>query len=604
MRNRNIKFNLTVCVFLFSLFIVSCTDYLDKSPQADINQIDAFKDFKSFQGFVEEMYSAIPDPHITNNGTDVSNYADEMLCSLTGYTGYYFDNGNYWGWQTAIRSFLTDRYGIQTGENAKEKGLWSNAWYCIRKANLGLENMNLLVNATQEQKDVIKGQLLFFRGYYYFELMKWWGGLPYLDHTLSATDNMNLGRLNYRETALKAAQDLGDAAALLPVSWDKATVGQATLGNNKRRVSKATALAFMGKDLLYAASPCMNLESTGNANFDQDLCKQAASAFAQVITLCEGPNPPYSLQTWETYSDMFYLNDPTKKLPGGVEVMWQPGMTDIYRSAFSCVWSVGKLIYVSHNFSPTANYIKNYGMANGLPIDDPESGYNPNEPWVGRDPRFYQTIVIDGEQVAISTSAGADQFIQLYTGGRHRGGNDGSVTGYLTKKYWGIKDNNFDGVTGYNYQTLPSLLRLSDVYLMYAEAVLQGYGTPQSSVSGSQTAEEAVNKIRNRAGVPNVDAKFTADKQKFMSQIILERAVELAYEGFRWNDLQRWMISGETKYKEKTILNFDRDPLTKKPVNIKEVLLVTRVFEKKHYWLPLPIDQVTLNGNFKQNPGW
>jgi len=602
----NMKSYFLIPILIVGLISTSCTDYLDKAPEAGISASDAFKNFNSFQGFVEEMYSAIPNPHLTENGTDINNWADDMLCSVTGFTGYHFDNGNYWGWQTGNRSFLTDKYGIQTSETNKNKGLWPNAWYCIRKANVGLENLSLFENGTQEEKDIIKGQLLFYRGYYYFELMKWWGGLPYLEGSLLPTEDMAMSRLNYRETALKAAKDLQEAANLLPIKWDETTVGKKTLGNNRQRVSKATALAFLGKNLLYAASPCMNLESTGSANYDTELCKQAAATFAQVINMCDStknPTPPYSLQSWATYTDMFYLNAPARKLPGGVEVMWQPPMADVARSRWGNVWSVGKLIYTVQQYGPTANYVKNFGMANGLPIDDADAGYNPNDPWVGRDPRFYKVIVTDGEQIATSTSAGVDRFIQLYTGGRHRGGADGNVTGYLTKKYWGLTINNFDGVSG-NYQVLPPFMRLSDVYLMYSEAVLQGYGTPQSRYPDCITAEEAINKIRKRAGVPNIAAKFTSDKQKFMNQIILERAVELAFEGFRWNDLQRWMLSGETKYKEKTILNFSRNTTTGKPINIKEDLLVTRVFEKKHYWLPLPVNQVTLNAQFKQNPGW
>jgi hypothetical protein len=88
-----------------------------------------------------------------------------------------------------------------------------------------------------------------------------------------------------------------------------------------------------------------------------------------------------------------------------------------------------------------------------------------------------------------------------------------------------------------------------------------------------------------------------------MEEIIRERAVELSFERQRWYDLRRWMISGQSKYKVKTALDFDR-AANGKPINMVEKVLVTRVFEEKHYWLPLPVNQVTLYPEFKQNPGW
>jgi hypothetical protein len=178
------------------------------------------------------------------------------------------------------------------------------------------------------------------------------------------------------------------------------------------------------------------------------------------------------------------------------------------------------------------------------------------------------------------------------------------VIGYLSKKYWGIGINKFDmNIGDLTYQTLPPIMRLSDVYLMYAESVLQGYGTAQSRATGCITAEEAVNRVRTRATVPNVDAKFTATKDAFMGEILRERAVELCYEGIRWYDLRRLLLATQIKYREKTEQMFDR-AANGKPINMSERILCTMVFEEKHYWLPLPVNQVTLYPEFNQNPGW
>jgi hypothetical protein len=133
---------------------------------------------------------------------------------------------------------------------------------------------------------------------------------------------------------------------------------------------------------------------------------------------------------------------------------------------------------------------------------------------------------------------------------------------------------------------------------MYAEAVNEAYG-PSGSAPGGPAALEAVNMIRQRAGVPPVDARFLVSKESFREIIRQERAVELAFEGHRWYDLRRWYVSHLPQYREKYELQFDKDH-----TYFKKVLFHTTVFEMKHYWLPFTNDQVTLYPEFKQNPGW
>ena len=112
-------------------------------------------------------------------------------------------------------------------------------------------------------------------------------------HTLirycQVTAKLELPRLSYRETSLRAAKDLEDAAALLPDNWDNVPVGQLTLGLNRQRVTSAVALGFKGKTLLYAASPMMNQEATGSNTYDQELCKQAADAFTRLLKMSSEP---------------------------------------------------------------------------------------------------------------------------------------------------------------------------------------------------------------------------------------------------------------------------------------------------------------------------
>ena len=606
-------FNITKLSYIF-LFIgiillaTGCEEYLDKAPEADLSEEDVFKDFISFQGFTEELYGCIVDRSKVSQRTDF-NLGDDQLPNLQIHLGIYMDAGNYWIAMTNQnqsyfwKSDWDTKFNIWTSGN-NLKAIWPLSWYGIRKANVGLANFDYLVDATQEEKNLIKGQLLFFRGYLYFELMSNWGGLPYIDWVLGPDDDMRIPRLTYQETALKAAEDLQAAADLLPVHWDMAEAGQRTLGDNDQRITKAAALAYKGKCLLYAASPLMNRESTGNANYDTELCEEAATAFAEVIKLSDQYGMHY-LEPWENYDDLFYIVSAARILPGGHEVLFNSPMYNYGQSRWAIPpYVLSELGGGGDFFSPTENYVKNFGMANGLPLTDPESGYDPNDPWTGRDPRFYKTIVIDGEQIAVSPSAGVDRFAQFYTGGRHHADNNGTLTGYGIKKYRDITCNKFDnGWGGNKLQFIPPLMRMADVYLMYAESVLQGYGSATSGTSGNITAEQAVNRVRNRAQVPDVDPKYTVNKQLFMDMIMKERAVELAYEGHRWYDLRRWLLATDIKYREKTGLSFDRGE-DGKPINIQERVVLTKVFDEKHYWMPLPVDDVNLYPEFGQNPGW
>jgi hypothetical protein len=606
----NIKTAVVFTAFAGGLLLGGCNEYLDQAPEASVKEEDAFKDFTSFQGFVEGCQNQVVDVVRTVDFSDY-NLADETRRAVTFVMGQTFDSGDYWSWQTGYGSYFgrTSAYNytnMQDPLNPKTRSTWYGGWFGIRRANLGLANLDKLVNATQEEKDLIKGQLLFFRAYFYFTMMRDWGGLPYLDKVLEPTEEMKYPRLNYLQTATKADADFAEAAKLLPLNWDKIASGQKTLGNNRQRINKIMALAFQAKNMLYAASPLMNKESTGNAAYNVELCKKAADLFAQVINTCDQTGI-YALQPWATYSDIFYRVSPSLDNPGGTEVIFN---APYYGGGWgnsgnlSNDWGLPNCGFVAQFNCVCANYVKNWGMKNGLPISDPASGFNPADPWSNRDPRFYSTIVVDGDKICNATSAGADQFFQSYNGARHRNSTQ-NITGFLSKKYWGLTCNKFDNGWGNTqYHFLCPILRLADVYLLYAEAVLQGYGTPQNSVPGCINAVGAVNKIRARATVPDIDPKYTASKDVFMEQIVQERAVELSFEAHRWNDLRRWLKNGDPRYLDKTELLFDRDPVTKKPINIQERLMIQRVVSDKHNWLPFPVNTVTLYKEFKQNPGW
>ena len=143
-------------------------------------------------------------------------------------------------------------------------------------------------------------------------------------------------------------------------------------------------------------------------------------------------------------------------------------------------------------------------------------------------------------------------------------------------------------------------MRLTDVYLMYAEALHASKGASIAPNSYNLTAEAAINLLRNRAGIPNVNSNIVSNNEDFMDELRRERAVELSYEAHRWVDIRRWGVAHLDKYKIKTALDFDQSYTF-----FRESTLTTRVCEyPKHYWLPFEANQTQFYEGFPQNPGW
>ncbi|MDT3387025.1 MAG: RagB/SusD family nutrient uptake outer membrane protein, partial [Bacteroidota bacterium] len=268
------------------------------------------------------------------------------------------------------------------------------------------------------------------------------------------------------------------------------------------------------------------------------------------------------------------------------------------------------------------NYVNYYGMANGLPLDDPESGFDPEHPFKDRDPRFYHDIVFDGFKYVNTTIPASDkllsnqQYCGLYTGGQTRDLANASRTGYYTQKLVPHTANKYDGVynwSGSLHVYLP-YMRLADIYLMYAEACAAFGGATAKASNFSKTAEGAINTLRDRVKVKHVAAKFVADDHLFMDEVRRERAVELAFEGFRFNDLQRWLLLTVYPYNIKTSQEFNRveddsyfsknNPANARVSNWHENVILERNYGTKHYFFPFQDKDVYLYKEFKQNPGW
>jgi hypothetical protein len=256
----------------------------------------------------------------------------------------------------------------------------------------------------------------------------------------------------------------------------------------------------------------------------------------------------------------------------------------------------------------------------------PLSGGDPEHPYKNRDPRFYHDIVFDGFHYVLNTEIlTAEQkkheYCTLYSDGAMRFVDKGSSTGYFIQKLvphqCNIGDKWYD--YGYALQTYLPYMRLADIYLMFAEAMaafshdVKDLKTT-TTYCPSLSAVGAINALRDRVGMEGVQDDFLDTREHFIDEVRRERTVELSFEGFRWCDLQRWLLLTETPYTEKYSHEFERmqkadwfkknDPKDAQVANFRHKPLIKRPLEAKHYWFPFPEKDVYLYEGFKQNPGW
>ncbi|MGJ1211109.1 RagB/SusD family nutrient uptake outer membrane protein [Sphingobacterium multivorum] len=613
--------------------LLSCNKYLDKEEQSNVSSKEAFKNFINFQGYTEELYNCVV--NFSNNyWTNSWNWGEDEITSTANNFHYVnkIDQGNFWGWQREFDGWgagWMDQGDFTTRNddvfaNRAFRDLWSASWFGLRKISLGLENIDKLTEATQEERNLIKGQLLFFRGWFHHRLMEYFGGMPYINYVLPSDEKLRLPRLSYQACADLAAADFREAANLLPIDWDNTTAGKRTLGKNQLRINKIMALAYLGKNYLWAGSPLMNFQSTGSKTYQADYCKKAAQAFGELLSLVESGQTNYALVPLANIHLNFYTTGQNWAMPGSTEAIFRGPYIDAWVSN----WGTSKQYIPLEvgdgdlKFNPTANYVDYYGMKSGLPIkditqSDAESGYNAEYPWKDRDPRFYKDIIFDGTKVVqgnMSASEEKNRYANLFTGGSYRDTRTGSQTGYVLRKFIPLTSNKYDQAYSYgtNLHIYVPYMRLADVYLMYAESALMASNSATGKADNyGKTAVDAINIVRDRAGVGHVDSKFLNSAAALLPELRRERAVELAFEGHRFNDLRRWLLLTEAPYTLKKAVSFDRagifnnqDPSQNRVVNIQENVILERKFTSKHYWLPLKVRDVNMYPEFYQNPGW
>lgn len=637
-----IKNKITLVLF-FSIFTFSsCEKYLDIVPDGTQELGLLFNRKETAYNALANCYSYLPQ----NDGT----YASYALLSdeLTTPVPKEPDAIRVMKGQQTVSNPLM---GYWSGFGATGRGQGS-LWEGIRSCNILIENIDLVVDMNQSEKNQWKAEVSFLKAYYHFLLLSNYGPIPIIDTNLpiSASDEeVRVERQTVDECFSYVVNTIDEAITNLP----ERVVGNNDLG----RIDKVIARAIKARVLLYSASPLFNgnsefysdfLNKDGehffNQNFDESKWQIAAEAAKEAIdaAIAQGVTMYYYTDTPPTfdannfqfkfvrdqYNNRFSITDPwNSELVWGNSSpvtngqFWQiqsPAlMKDPTSSAVEAAWQW---------LSPTLRMAETYYTKNGLPINEDKNFDYSNRYDVttiafnqrfyaqfanrtaklnlDREPRFYASLGFDR---GLNRTWGSIWNLKMRSGEVHgRVANTGDFleTGYALKK---LVHQDTEGDAYNKAITYPwPMIRLSELYLNYAEALNEASG-PSAEVY------EALNLIRQRAGVPTVqDAWSNAanvitvnkhlSKEGLREIIQQERSIELAFEAHRYYDVRRWKLA--TQYFATPIKGWSvNEESEANYYQIREI--GQRSFNSpRDYLQPISFTELSRNPNLVQNPGW
>lgn len=528
-----------------SLFLVGCEkDLLNQVPKDSLSEVTVWSDPQAATQFVNGIYGGIP------SGFD-RNYQGwgKGLYLLDGCT----DDGDVCMPWTSSNELQSANFLPSSSPWAE---LWGDYYRLVRKTNVALANLDNLSDIPTRES--LKGQAYYLRAFVYQDLLRWYGlkssggeptGVPIIEKPLKTEDNLQVPRSTYDQVVDFIISDLNKAAELLP------SKGQIEAG----RATKGAAYALQSRVLLYAGR-----------------WQQAAEAAKKVMNTGYSLFPDYRMLFLTKNNDeIIYAKKfqaPDKVHFGvntGFDVINSPRS---FKGAGDAGWG-GNV--------PTQNFVDAYEMTDGKPQDQSPL-YNPNSPFTNIDSRFYATVVYNG-----STFRG--HVMEMYPGGADVTNQpEDSKTGYNLRKF--------------HDETNAIYTKSSDqdwIFIRYAE-VLLNYAEAQNEATGPDVSiYEAVNAIRKRAGMPDLQAGLS--QSNLRAKIRNERRVELAFEEHRFFDIRRWRIA-------ESLLNGPLYGLKIEKVGTgftyTRYAFENRSFPAKMYVFPIPQSEVDKNPAAKQINGW
>lgn len=571
--------NISACLFA----MVAMTSCFADKPLDKYDSDFVFGSQIKAEGYALSVYNGLPfsgigsDGYCRVDGAMLACATDEAALSKEGSSVLFLNNGSL------------------TARKSNPDGCWSESYKFIRDANIGIANFHKMPESYSDLRKQLTGEMLFLNAYQYFELVKRYGGVPIMDD-VAAPSNAGVPRSSFSACIEYICGLCDDAYDLLPQNNDVAF----------GRASKGAALALKSRALLYAASPLYNgkgYDGSGNefisyGSADASRWNAAAEAAAAVIK--ENYYSIYAPKTIEP------SDDDASVIAKGAEnyrklFLTISGNKELILSRTASMGNSVETMQFPYGMpnakgiiSPSQQMVDAYGMVNGKNISDAASDYDENNPYVGRDPRFYASVFYNGQVWNKNT-------IETYVGGLHNNAADATKTGYYLSKFCS-EDVLISGNTNTTYHCFP-LIRYAEILLNYAEAANEAFGPDKDQYGCGLTAREAVELVRSRVLRP-ADAAVTAADAAALREIIREeRRVELAFEDHRYFDLKRWMLAED-------VLNEDIEGMN--ILKVGSAFAYSRVsnvearqFTTKFYIYPIPNSDVVNNPAIaRNNPLW
>ncbi|MBR3388770.1 MAG: RagB/SusD family nutrient uptake outer membrane protein [Bacteroidales bacterium] len=553
-------------IFLFILACVipaSCVDlnYTEQNTRDEEWTYEYFAE--GIKNMVFDVYAQV----YNNEFNDNSAY---FLAGATDEAQYALETG-------AVNNYVN---GGWSAANPYSR-TWSKCYTAIADVCMYLEKIeqaditewqyNANYNNWVQQMELFPYELRFLRAYFYFELLRSYGDVPLVTTTLTNAQANSITRTPADEIVKFIVDELDAIAPYLPVSY--VTEVNSEIG----RATRVAAFALKARTLLYAASPLFN------PNGDKAKWEKAAEACKYILDNAEIWGLKLSKYDALWGHDAFY----------NPEIIFGLGRGE--SNSFEMAnYPVGVENGSSGN-CPSQSLVDQYEYQdNGQTFAQRYPGsidLNAVDPYEGLDPRFALTVVKNGDQWP--TNGSQKKAIETFQGGFNALPKYGATpTGYYLKKY-------VDGscVTTADNQTTRRhtwiLFRLGEIYLDYAEAVFNATGSANDATYGL-TANEAVNKLRDRSDIQM--PKFKEDGDAWVARYERERMVELAFENHRFWDVRRWK-KGAQYFKTVQVADISANlQLTRSTV--------TRQWDEKYNFYPIPQSELKKNPNLTQNQGW
>lgn len=538
---------LGIGLMFMSQFLTSCHDLLEKDPTDSYSEAVAWSSESSLDMYVTYLYKSL-------NG--LSNFSSLSLTD--GYTDLVkYGNGVPQTW-SAHNKILLQQNTITSDNNPMSSwGLYTD----IFRENVFLRDAGIYGSKFSEDFLNIRiAEIRFIRAVNYARMIRIFGGVILRDETngVDSEGQKDKARATEAESWDFVLKDLEFAARHLPKEWDSKWDG---------RLTKGAAYAYMCRTALFAKR--------------WDVAITAADEIKKLNK--------YDLM--DNYEDVF-------KIAGNKEIIFSiaykiPDMPHYFDRYFAPDGKQGIRRAV-----PTSELVDSYDMADGTPFS--WSGSMANDPYVGREPRFYASIIYNGatwKEKKIYTYVDAENGFAAYRDNMNPGEKQ-TVTGYFIRKY--LQENNADFDDKGSDQFWIEM-RYAEVLLNLAEALAE-----QDYSKNQDDALEALNEVRKRIDLPERTAEEAPDKDSFMKLLRKERICELAFEGFRYWDLRRWRLAGEVidgKQAHGTkITKKDDDTYTYEQVSCDDN--INRFFPERYYLLPIPVDELQNNPLCENNAPW